>query len=200
MKSILKTLLIGVVGSLLSSCSSGPSLTDMLADNDFAAANEYISETYTAKKLAGMSSSEKADKYIPEAIQVLKAEASYLMDENDAEAERLFMLLINDVSGNIGNQQFQVGHLGRESMDDKYEADDYNEEITPYNAGLLPIIKEAIIKDNPEFAKKVLSMMEKNYTVVEKFPEEGEYSLDITEDNSWIEEAQKFISDYEASH
>ncbi len=197
--------LIVCLGSLFENCggsnnsdSDKRSLTEMLDENDFAGANKYVANIFNS---TGGSIHDIENKYLPAAIQTLKAEASYLMDQDDQDAETLFMLCINDVSGNIANYQPSTGFFDGE---DQFDTDCIIEEVTPYNACLISIIREAIIKNKPDFAKKVLKMMKKNYKCDKKLKpgEKGRYVYDYTynytEDISQIQEAKKLISDYEA--
>lgn len=194
-------LLLGL-GTILENCGgskekdkSDRSLTEILEENDFAAANKYLS------KINRKGSYEICNKYLPAATEILKAEASYLMDQDDPDAETLFMLCINDVSSNIGNSQPTIGHF---EGDNNYDTEKYIDQVTPYNACLLSIIKEAAIKNKPEFAKKVLKLMKPNY-ICEKQLIPGKdtgyvssYTYDYSKDDSQIEEAQKIISELEA--
>lgn len=196
--------LIAIFGSALESCGGAKekerSITEMLDENDFAAANKYLSDKNSRFQKGYFPHGDIRDKYLPDAIQTLKAEASYLMDQDDPDAETLFMLCINDVSGNIGNYQPANGFFdGQEQIETKFII----EEVTPYNHCLISIIKEALIKNKLDFAKKVFNMMKKNYKC-DKQLKKGEdsgyvssYTYNYTEDNSQLEEAQKLISDYE---
>lgn len=199
-------LIIGIVGSISDACSNkekesdGKSLTEMLDENDFKSANGYVNNIYNNISKQGSYKQLEliTEKYLPAAIQTLKAEASYLMDQDDPEAEKLFMLCLNDVSGNIGKYQVTLG-IYDESINDMYKI---TEEITPYNICLLAIIKEALIKEKPDFAKKVFKMMKKNYKCEKKLKEgksgffDSHYTYDYKEDNSQIEEAQILLSEF----
>lgn len=198
---------IGMIGSVVESCGGSKekdrSLNEMLEENDFAAANKYLTDLNSRIQKGTFPHGDITDKYLPNAIQTLKAEASYLMDQDDPDAETLFMLCINDVAGNIGNYQATTGFF---DGDNQTYTEFITDEVTPYNACLLSIIKEALIKDKPEFAKKVLKMMKLNYKCDQKMKEgtKGKYVYDYTynytEDNSQLEEAKKLIEDYEKEH
>ncbi len=208
-------LIIGAISSVFQACGGGDnkngsnnddrSLAEMLDENDFAAANQHLSKVYNngADKNDYNGYRKRVDKYIPDATKILKVEASYLMDQDDPEAEQLFQLCINDVASNIGNQQVITGHFdGKEQTETKF----YIEEVTPYNACLLSIIKEAVIKEKPDFAKKVFKMMKKNYVIEQNLKpgmdsgKVSSYTYDCNEDNAILDEAQRIIAEYEAEH
>lgn len=176
------------------------SLSEMLDKNDFKGANKLLSEIYD--RGAYKNATDMTNVYIPSAIKVLRAEASYLMSENDPAAEQLFKLCLNDVSANIGKYNVVTGIFEGQRQP---KTDKYIDEVTPYNACLLTIIKEALITDNPDFAKTVLSMMKTNYVCNKELreghstyhPYENDYTYDYKENNSQIEEAKQLISEYE---
>ena len=202
--AIVAFIILGAISDMISSCGSSSSgekdnrsLVEMLDEYDFAAANKYVS------RISTKDGYDIANYYLPAAIKTLKAEASFLMDDNDAEAERLFMLCANDVSGNIGNYQAQLGFSDGDTF---YDTEHIIEQVTPYNQCMISIIREALIKDKPEFAKKVLKLMKNNYKCDKRLKEgkKGgyvyDYTYDYKEDNSQIEEAKKLIAEYEAAN
>ena len=199
--------LIGCIGSIFQGCgggkgagSSNRSLEEILDENDFASANKYVADVFTKAEKDYFPHGRIVDKYLPAAIKTLKAEASYLMDQDDPDAETLFMLCINDVAGNIANYQPVTGFFdGTHQTETEFISD----EVTPYNACLISIIREAVIKNKPDFAKKVFKMMKTNYKC-EKHLKPGmdskwayNYTYEYSEDNSQIEEAQKLLSELE---
>lgn len=184
---------------LLTACSCGsdkPSLQEALSAEDFTTVNELLVDGYN--QYSGIPNYVR-DTYIPDAMKVLKTEASFLLDkEEDAETTKLFLLCINDVASNLGNQQFAVGRFtGRENpSDNEY----YIEEVTPYNATLVSIIREACLKGNRDFAKKVVKFLKPNYKCSKKLlPQKSgsynsHYVYTYSVDNSAMEEADKIIA------
>ncbi len=210
MKISLKSLSLAVIASALtllgSACGSSGNgdkkdLNQLLADNDFAGANEYLIQRFDEANRYGGTSLDT--KYILPATKVLKAEATYLMDTDDPEAEKVFLLCLNDVSGNVGNHQVETGSF---DGDQKIHTKLYIDEVTPYNACLLAIIREALIKDKLSLAKKVYKMMKPNYTENQELKEGASsgwvssYIWTYTSNDAQREEAKALIDDYEAEH
>ena len=193
-KTIIVLLIVVAICCLIGKCArdhknDSRTLTEMLDENDFAAANKYVA------KHQYKYHHEIARYYLPDALKTLKAEATYLMDQDDSDAETLFMLCINDVAGNIGIGQPVTGTYKESDT----ETDGIIDEITPYNSCLISIIREAVIKNKPEFANKVFKMMKQNYKCDKQIIQSGTWSDDCTyeytEDNSQIEEAKSLLSE-----
>lgn len=100
MKISLKSLSLAVIASALtllgSACGSSGNgdkkdLNQLLADNDFAGANEYLIQRFDEANRYGGTSLDT--KYILPATKVLKAEATYLMDTDDPEAEKVYKMM-----------------------------------------------------------------------------------------------------------
>jgi len=180
--------------------NSKKDLNQILEDKDFVAANEYLVQCFDECHRFGTAVSLEDD-YVMPASKVLKAEATHLMDTDDPEAEKIFLLCLNDVAGNVGNWQVETGTFDGV---DKFDNRQYIEEVTPYNACLLAIIREALIKDKLPLAKKIYKMMKPNY-IESKELKEGEdpgyvksYIRTYKSNDAQREEAKTLIADYEA--
>ena len=194
-KAILTIFPIFCIIGMIQECScsgdennNGPStIREAIIANDFEACNRMLENIYYNTVVNG-SSYNIAERYIPQAIQVLKAEASYLMDAQNSDAERLFMLCFNDVSGKLG--ELRYGEKNTHKQD--YDNEEYMECVTPLNGCLLSIIREALIKDNLSFAEKV----EKLVLVNIKNSSTSEENYIYTFDHSAQKTAKELIRDY----
>lgn len=196
-------LFIGLMQECFNSCSgddekneSEPETIDeAIKANDFQACNEMLTYVYD-RYVDSPRSYEIADRYIPRAIKVLKAEGSYLIDVDDTDAEKLFLLCLNDVIFKIGG--FTPKEKQTESSD--YDNDQYKECTTPLNACLLALIRESLIKDNLSFAEKIVPYIQIgiNKSVKNEHFTGGDYTykFDYTEQKT----AKKLISDYKAKN
>lgn len=164
---------------------------EALSAEDFATANKLLVDGYNRYNDRGFY---VRDTYVPNAMMVLKAEASFLLEKGeDAEITKLFLLCINDVASNLGNQQFSIGRF--ENDEDPHDNEYYIEEVTPYNATLVSIIREACLKGNTDFAKKVVKFIKPNYKCSKKrLPDGNGYAYTYSVDDSAMEEADKIIA------
>ncbi len=173
-------------------------LNKLLEKSDFEGANKWLISEYNLGMADNGFNCERD--YLQPALMVLKTEASYLMDKKDIEAERFFMICANNIASNIGNQSVQIGTF-ESSEDANVEiAKEYINEVTPYNMTLYSLLCEALIRDNVELAKKLLSLMEKNYKVEEIKTKKGDSKYKVIEDKQTYNEALDEIKKYEASH
>lgn len=199
-KAILTIFAIFCIIGMIQECScsgdennNGPStIREAIIANDFEACNRILEYIYYNRVIEHEQLYSIADEYIPRAIQVLKAEASYLMDAQNSDAERLFMLCFNDVSGKLG--VFRYGEKNTHKND--YDNEQYMECVTPLNGCLLSIIREALIKDNLSFAEKV----EKLVLVNIKNSSTSEKNYIYTFDHSAQKTAKELIRDYKAKN
>ncbi len=199
-------LFIGLMQGCFNSCSSDDTsesnnkpttIREAIIANDFETCNRMLENIYTNLVNRGYERISLDDEYIPKAIQVLKAEASYLMDVQNSEAEKLFMLCFNDVSGKLG--VFNYGE--RKTKGSDFDNDIYMACATPLNGCLLSILKEALIKDNISFAEKVEKLILIN--IKEKVKKNGTFEDDdytYTLDKSAQETAKGLIKDYKAKN
>lgn len=197
-------LFMGLMQECFNSCGgdderkeSGPETTieEAIKANDFQACNEmltYVYDSYVDSPRSG----EISRTYIPKAIKVLKAEGSYLIDVEDTDAEKLFLLCLNDVIFKIG------GFTPKEKKTESYDYDNqqYKKCVTPLNACLLALIRESLIKENLSFAEKIVPYIQKN--IIEEVKNEQTFGGDYTYkfDNTDQNEAKKLISDYKAKN
>lgn len=210
-KTILTIFAILCVISMIQECSCGgkkndnadqgpATIREAIIANDFEACNRMLEDLYNYKVIGNATfagTSMIYDEYIPQAIQVLKAEASYLMDMQNPDAERLFMLCFNDVSGKLG--EFRYGEKKTKGPD--YNNDQYMSCATSLNGCLITIIKEALIKDNLSFAEKVEKLVLVSIKADKKTNgtfEEDDYTY--TFDRSAQKMAKELIRDYKNSH
>lgn len=203
-KTILTIFAIFCIIGMIQECScsgdennNGPStIREAIIANDFEACNRMLEDLYNYKVIGDApfaGTSMIYDEYIPQAIQVLKAEASYLMDIQSPDAERLFMLCLNDVIGKLG--EFRYGEKKTKGFD--YNNDQYMSCATSLNGCLLSIIREALIKDNLSFAEKIEKMVLVSIKADKKTNgtfEEDDYTY--TFDHSAQKTAKEFIRDY----
>lgn len=205
-KTILTIFAIFCIIGMIQECScsgdennNGPStIREAIIANDFEACNRMLEDLYNYKVIGDApfaGTSMIYDEYIPQAIQVLKAEASYLMDIQSPDAERLFMLCLNDVIGKLG--EFRYGEKKTKGSD--YNNDQYMSCATSLNGCLLSIIREALIKDNLSFAEKIEKMVLVSIKADKKTNgtfEEDDYTY--TFDHSAQKTAKELIRDYKA--
>lgn len=206
-KTILTIFAILCVISMIQECSCGgkkndnanqgpATIREAIITNDFEACNRMLEDLYNYKVIGDApfaGTSMIYDEYIPQAIQVLKAEASYLMDIQSPDAERLFMLCLNDVIGKLG--EFRYGEKKTKGFD--YNNDQYMSCATSLNGCLLSIIREALIKDNLSFAEKIEKMVLVSIKADKKTNgtfEEDDYTY--TFDHSAQKTAKELIRDY----
>lgn len=170
-------------------------IEEAIKANDFQACNEMLTYVYDSY-VDSPRSYEISRTYIPKAIKVLKAEGSYLIDVDDTDAEKLFLLCLNDVIFKIGG--FTPKEKKTESSD--YDNQEYKECVTPLNACLLALIRESLIKENLSFAEKIVPYIQKN--IIEEVKNERTFGGDYTYkfDNTDQNEAKKLISDYKAKN
>lgn len=199
-KTILTIFAIFCIIGMIQECScsgdennNGPStIREAIIANDLEACNRMLENIYYNTVVNGYEHNIKKQ-YIPEAIQVLKAEASYLMDVQSPDAERLFMLCLNDVIGKLG--EFRYGEKKTKGFD--YNNDQYMSCATSLNGCLLSIIREALIKDNLSFAEKIEKMVLVSIKADKKTNgtfEEDDYTY--TFDHSAQKTAKELIRDY----
>lgn len=203
-KTILTIFAIFCIIGMIQECSysgdennNGPStIREAIIANDFEACNRMLEDLYNYKVIGDApfaGTSMIYDEYIPQAIQVLKAEASYLMDIQSPDAERLFMLCLNDVIGKLG--EFRYGEKKTKGFD--YNNDQYMSCATSLNGCLLSIIREALIKDNLSFAEKIEKMVLVSIKADKKTNgtfKEDDYTY--TFDHSAQKTAKELIRDY----
>ena len=186
-------LFIGWIDGCIDGCTSSKgeenstqkelTIDDAIRNNDFKTCNELLTEYY---------SKNGSYRYMEEALKVLKAEGSYLIDVRDAEAEKLFLLCLNDVILKIEKYRPQ------EMKNSEYSGDNntYIDSVTPYNACLIALIRESLIKDNLSFAEVIYPYVKVNLKKQTKsggvFTEFYTYTFDCTEQQT----AKKLISDY----
>lgn len=200
---------IGMVQECFNSCSGDDSdeskpttIREAIIANDFEACNRMLENIYNNTVIGegrrGITGTFNiADEYIPKAIQVLKAEASYLMDVQNSDAEKLFMLCFNDISGKLG--VFNYGERKTKGLD--YDNDQYMSCVTPLNGCLLSILKEALIKENLSFAEKVEKLILIN--IKEQVKKNGAFEdndYTYTLDKSAQETAKELINDYKVKN
>lgn len=199
-------LFIGLMQECFNSCKDDDTsesnnkpttIREAIIANDFEACNRMLENIYTNLVNRGYERISLNDEYIPKSIQILKAEASYLMDVQNSDAEKLFMLCFNDVSGKLG--VFNYGE--RQTKGSDFDNDQYMACATPLNGCLLSILKEALIKDNISFAEKVEKLILIN--IKEKVKKNGTFEDDdytYTLDKSAQETAKELIKDYKAKN
>lgn len=197
---------IGVMQECFNSCNNDDNnkpttIREAIIANDFEVCNRMLENIYNNTVLGegrGLSGTFNiADEYIPKAIQVLNAEASYLMDIQSSDAEKIFMLCFNDVSGKLG--VFNYGE--RKTKGSDYDNEQYMSCVTPLNGCLLSIIKEALIKENLSFAEKVEKLILIN--IKKKVKKNGTSEDDnyiYTLDKSAQERAKELIHDYKVKN
>jgi hypothetical protein len=175
--------------------SESITIDEAIKNYDFQTCNEMLTDIYN-RYVDSPRSYEIADTYIPHAIKVLKAEGSYLIDIDNADAEKLFLLCLNDVIANIGG--FRPEEKKTESHD--YNNTQYKACITPLNGCLLALIREALIKDNLSFAEKITPFIQVNIksNVKNESTFGGDYTY--TFDYSDQQTAQKLIKEYKSKN
>lgn len=90
--------------------------------------------------------------YCSKAISLLQAESDMLLSSNDSEAEGLFLEHLADF--NLGVNKVNIGKFYKYSPET--EANErYQEAVTIYNDYLMTVIRKAMIKNNPDLAKKI---------------------------------------------
>lgn len=170
-------------------------IEEAIKNNDFQTCNELLVSVYN-DWVDSPRSGNISNKYIPQAIKVLKAEGTYLIDIGDTEAEKLFLLCLNDVIFNFGG--FTPQEKNTESYD--YDNQEYEACVTPLNSCLLALIRESLIKENLSFAEKIVPYIQVN--IKESVKNEnftgGDYTY--TFDYTAQQTAKKLISDYKSKN
>lgn len=180
--------LIGVV-DMCSSCgkkgkkSRDQILNEAIAANDFRTCDSIL----VVSKDACDSAWDLNDNYWPRAEKVIKAQADYLIETDDPEAEIIFIKILNDNNLVFGQYNFVDGKNGS-GNDNGFGA----KALKIYNNFCLVTVNQCLINDKPELARKVAKLirqdMEKNDDGIYHFSDKSK------------DEAKKAIADYEAEH
>lgn len=182
--------LIGVV-DMCSSCgkkgkkSRDQILNEAIAANDFRTCDSIL----VVSKDACDSAWDLNDNYWPRAEKVIKAQADYLIETDDPDAEKLFIKILNDNNLIFSRYKFEEG-----GGDYKWENDnEYGAQaLKIYNNFCLVTVNQCLINDKPELARKVAKLirqdMEKNDDGIYHFSDKSK------------DEAKKAIADYDAEH
>ncbi|MCM1317138.1 MAG: hypothetical protein NC241_03050 [Bacteroides sp.] len=125
--------------------------------------------------------------YWPRVEKVLKAQADYLIETDDPEAEKLFIKILNDNNLIFSRYKFEEGDKDWDN-DNEYGA----KALKIYNNFCLVTVNQCLINDKPELARKVAKLIRQD---MEEDSERIYHFLDKSKD-----EAKKAIADYDAEH
>ncbi len=158
-------------------------LNEAIAANDFRTCDSIL----VVSKDACDSAWDLKDIYWPRAEKVLKAQADYLIENDDPDAEKIFIKILND--NNLVFGQYDL-------VDSKNGAGNDNgfgaQALKIYNNFCLVTVNQCLINDKPELARKVAKFIRQD---LEEDTEEIYHFSDKSKD-----EAKKLIDDYEAEH
>lgn len=130
------------------------------------------------------------EQYCRKAVSMLKAESDVLLSKNDPEAESLFLEHLADFD--LGVNNVYIGKFFR--YDDKSNTNErYQDAVTIYNDYLISVVRKALVKGNPELAKKVSLLIRDGLSFTEVH---NDYDWDY--DTEAKDEAQEIISNFNA--
>lgn len=123
--------------------------------------------------------------YWPRAQKIVKAQADYLIETDDPDAEKLFLKILNDNNMVFGEYTYI------DNSDDNSNHW-YREAVNKYNAFCLVTVNQCLLNDKPELARKVAKFIRQDMTR----DNEKIYHLE----NTSIDAAKKAIAEYDAEH
>lgn len=159
--------------------------------------NEYSSFYYNTKtgemgqSRDGIKTEYTYNQYCRKAVSVLKAESDVLLTKDDPEAENLFLEHLADFELGVNNV-----NIGKFPHDDKESRtnEKYQEAVTIYNDYLISVIRKALVKGNPEFAKKVSLLIRDGLSFTPD--KEYRYNYIWDYDTEAMDEAKEIIAKY----